>query len=84
MGWGKVSIGGRRRARGVDLRRRRRALGLDRRPPPKYPVAGLDERESQQARAQQHETGCSQCEEAVGYQVMSTHVAPVTLEAGPN
>ena len=48
------------------------------------PVAGLRERESQQARAQQHEAGCSQCEETVGYQVMITHVTPATLEARPN
>jgi hypothetical protein len=46
--------------------------------------SALDERESQQARAQQHETGCGQCEEAVGYEIMSTHVAPATLKAGPN
>jgi hypothetical protein len=84
MGRGKVSIASRGRARSTDLRRRRRARSLDRRPPRNIPSSALNERESQQARAQQHETGCGQCEEAVGHQVMSTHVAPATLEAGPN
>jgi hypothetical protein len=42
------------------------------------------ERESQQARAQQHETTCSQCEETVGYRVMIAHDVPTTLEPRPN
>ena len=44
----------------------------------------LRERESEQTRAQQHEAGCSQSEETVGYQVVITHVTPATLEARPN
>ncbi len=84
MGWGKVSIAGHGRARGADLRGRRRALSPGRAAPAKYLAPALCEREGQQARAQQHETGCGQCEEAVGHQVMSTHVAPATLKAGPN
>jgi hypothetical protein len=51
---------------------------------PRGQRTGLGERESQQARAQQHETGRSQCKETVGHQVMTTHVAPATLEARPN
>ena len=54
------------------------------RPLRNIPPPASSERESQQARAQQHETGCSQCEETVGHQIMSTHVAPATLKAGPN
>jgi hypothetical protein len=39
--------------------------------------------DSEQARAQQHEAGRSQGEEAVGHEVMIAHVAPVTLDARP-
>jgi hypothetical protein len=42
------------------------------------------ERQSEQARAQQHKAGRSQREEAVGHEVMVTHGAPVALDAGPN
>ena len=52
--------------------------------PAKYPAVRLDERESEQARAEQDEAGYRQSEETVGYQVMMTHDAPTTLEAGPN
>ncbi len=84
-GWAGESINcrsragaGRRFARGV-------ARSGPRSPTPAtFPPPALGERESQQARAQQHEAGRGQCEETVGHQVMSTHVAPVTLEARPN
>ena len=84
MRWGKVSITLHGPARGADLRGRRRALSLDRRPCEIIPPPASGEGESQQARAQQQEAGCRQCEKTVGYQIMSTHVAPVALDAGPN
>jgi hypothetical protein len=46
--------------------------------------AGLAERESQQARAQQHKAGCGQREESVGNKVVITHDTPATLDAHPN
>ena len=44
----------------------------------------LAERESQQARAQQHKTGCGQREKSVGNKVVITHDTPATLDARPN
>ena len=46
--------------------------------------AGLAERESQQARTQQHEAGCGEREESVGNKVVITHDTPATLDARPN
>jgi len=83
MGWGKVSIAGHRRRR-APICAAVAPLSVLIGPLRKYPAGGLGECEGQQARAQQHETGCSQCEETVGYQVMITHVAPTTLEPHPN
>jgi hypothetical protein len=49
----------------------------------------LAERDREQARAQQHEAGCGQREEAVryaivGHEIMGSHHTPATLDAGPN
>jgi hypothetical protein len=45
---------------------------------------GLAERESQQARAQQHKAGSGQCKEAIRDNVVVAHVTPATLDARPN
>jgi hypothetical protein len=50
---------------------------------------GLAERDREQARAQQHEAGCGQREEAVrypivGHEIIGSHHTPATLDAGPN
>jgi hypothetical protein len=60
------------------------ALGPRSRASREGPSPALSERESEQARAKQHEAGCRQSEKTVGYQVMSTHVTPATLQARPN
>ena len=44
----------------------------------------LAERESQQARAQQHEAGRGQREESVRDQIVIAHVTPATSDARPN
>jgi hypothetical protein len=44
----------------------------------------LAERESNQARTQQHEAGRGQCEEPVRDNVVVAHVTPATLDARPN
>jgi hypothetical protein len=49
----------------------------------------LAERNREQARAQQHEAGCGQREEAVryaivGHEIIGSHHTPATLDAGPN
>jgi hypothetical protein len=46
--------------------------------------AGLNERESEQTRAQQHQAGHCQREESVGHKVMITHTAPTARDADPN
>jgi hypothetical protein len=83
VGWGKVSIAGHGRARGAGCAGVA-ALGASIACPANIPPPASSECEGQQARAQQHETACRQCEETVGYQIMMTHVAPATLEARPN
>lgn len=60
------------------------AVSVPVRASPPVLAAGLGERESEQTRAEQHETGCSQDEETVGHQIMITHIAPTTLEPHPN
>jgi hypothetical protein len=57
--------------------------GSSRKPAAGLP-AGLAKRNSDQAGAQQHETGRRQREETVGHKVMFTHVAPAARDAGPN
>jgi hypothetical protein len=47
-------------------------------------VPGLAESEGEQARAQQHETGCGYREEAFGDKIVVTHDAPAECDAGPN
>jgi hypothetical protein len=47
-------------------------------------VPGLAERNSEQARAKQHQTGCGYREEAFGDEVIVTHDAPAERDAGPN
>lgn len=47
-------------------------------------LAFLTERKSQQARAQQHQAGCGQCEESVRDQIVVAHDTPATLDARPN
>ena len=47
-------------------------------------VIALVERESDQARAQQHKARCGQCKEPVGDNVVVAHVTPTTLDARPN
>jgi hypothetical protein len=49
----------------------------------------LAERDREQARAEQHEAGCGQREEAVryaivGHEIIGSHHTPATLDAGPN
>lgn len=44
----------------------------------------LAERERKQTGTQQHEAGCGQREESVGHKIMSTHDAPVALDAVPD
>jgi hypothetical protein len=48
------------------------------------PSAGLAERQRQQTRAQQHQTGRRQREESFGHKIMFTHDTPATLDARPN
>jgi hypothetical protein len=47
-------------------------------------LAGLAKRKGQQARAQQHQTGCGQYQEAIGDQIVVAHDTPATLDARPN
>ena len=44
----------------------------------------LAESERQQARTEQHEACCGQCEETAGNEVMIAHGTPVTPDARPN
>ena len=44
----------------------------------------LGKRKRQQARAQQHEAGCGQCEESVGDQIVIAHDTPATSDALPS
>ena len=46
--------------------------------------AVLAERESQQARAQQHQACHGQYEESVGYKIVVAHDTPATADARPN
>jgi hypothetical protein len=45
---------------------------------------GLVECDREQARTEQQKAGCGDCEESIGYEVMITHGAPFTLDAGPS
>jgi hypothetical protein len=62
----------------------RPSAGLVARKDPAARRAGLAEREGEQARAEQHEAGCRQCEEPVGHQIMMTHDTPTALDVRPN
>jgi hypothetical protein len=46
--------------------------------------AGLAEREREQTRAKQHETGCGYREEAFGDKIIVAHDAPADRDVGPN
>ncbi len=47
-------------------------------------VIASGEGEREQARAQQHETGCSQREESVGDKIVIAHDTPATSDARPS
>jgi hypothetical protein len=49
-----------------------------------FGVAGLAERDREQARAKQHKAGCGYREEAFGDKIIVTHDAPADCNAGPN